>query len=120
VCLRRRRDRRWRHKTPEKQREYREQRKAYHAEYREKNRERLNAQKRVRAATDAARQKHNARLRVLDAVKSGRLVRQPCETCGAEPTEAHHDDYDKPLEVRWLCSLCHGAEHAAYPVRRAA
>jgi hypothetical protein len=41
------------------------------------------------------------------ALRTGRLVRQPCEVCGAEQTEAHHDDYDKPLQVRWLCRTHH-------------
>jgi len=51
---------------------------------------------------------HNA---VNHAISSGRMVRQPCERCGAEKVHAHHDDYSKPLEVRWLCSACHGIEH---------
>lgn len=41
------------------------------------------------------------------AIRSGRLIRKPCEICGSEPSEAHHDDYDKPLEVRWLCRSHH-------------
>lgn len=45
------------------------------------------------------------------AVRDGSLVRQPCETCGAERTEAHHDDYDKPLSVRWLCLSHHRSLH---------
>lgn len=40
------------------------------------------------------------------------LKRQPCEECG-EWAEAHHDDYDKPLEVRWLCFKHHRAHHKA-------
>ena len=52
------------------------------------------------------------------AVRSGVLVRQPCEKCSTEKTHAHHDDYTKPLDVRWLCRPCHTAHHTAE--RRAA
>ena len=38
------------------------------------------------------------------------LDKQPCEICG-EAAEAHHDDYDKPLEVRWLCFKHHREWH---------
>lgn len=52
-----------------------------------------------------------ARARYRDALKSGRLVRQPCEVCGAEKVDGHHDDYSKPLEVRWLCREHHLQAH---------
>jgi hypothetical protein len=42
---------------------------------------------------------------VRSAVRAGRLVRAACETCGATKTQGHHDDYSKPLDVRWLCRL---------------
>lgn len=48
---------------------------------------------------------------VNNAVRDGRLVREACEVCGAQPAEAHHDDYSKPLHVRWLCPLCHKGLH---------
>lgn len=41
------------------------------------------------------------------------LERQPCEICGAK-AEAHHDDYDKPLDVRWLCFKHHREWHKAH------
>lgn len=37
----------------------------------------------------------------------GKIKRQPCEVCGAMPTEAHHPDYSKPLDVEWLCPTHH-------------
>lgn len=39
--------------------------------------------------------------------KRGKLIRKPCEKCGSENSEMHHEDYDKPLDVQWLCRPCH-------------
>jgi DNA-binding XRE family transcriptional regulator len=50
---------------------------------------------------------------VQKAIRDGVIVRQPCEVCGAEPAHGHHDDYDKPLELRWLCPTHHKALHPA-------
>lgn len=51
---------------------------------------------------------HNA---VSRAVRSGRLKREPCERCGAEKSYGHHEDYNKKLEVMWLCQPCHKQRH---------
>jgi hypothetical protein len=57
-----------------------------------------------------------ARSRVYSALKNGELVRQPCEVCGGTLNiHAHHDDYQKPLEVRWLCSRHHLRHHGQEP-----
>ena len=49
---------------------------------------------------------------VAKAVKDGSLLRQPCEVCGAsKKVHAHHDDYGKPLAVRWLCPSHHHEAH---------
>ena len=47
---------------------------------------------------------------VKQAIKVGDLVpSSTCELCGISgPVEAHHHDYRKPLEVEWLCTVCHG------------
>lgn len=45
------------------------------------------------------------------ALKRGLVVQGVCEVCGDPNTEAHHDDYDRPMEVRWLCRRDHKAEH---------
>ena len=55
-----------------------------------------------------------ARNMVQKAIEKGILVRRDCETCGSpDSVEAHHDDYSKPLNVRWLCKKCHFAWHRA-------
>ena len=45
------------------------------------------------------------------AIHDGRLIKQPCVVCGERAVEAHHDDYSKPLEVRWLCRRHHLEHH---------
>lgn len=52
-----------------------------------------------------------AHSRVARAVRNGSLVRQPCCQCGEVKSVAHHEDYDKPLEVMWLCQPCHKQRH---------
>ena len=56
-------------------------------------------------------QKSRAKDAVGNAIKAGTLIREPCERCGTEPTHAHHERYDRPLDVTWLCSVCHGLRH---------
>lgn len=57
------------------------------------------------------RRKMNARCYANVYQRRGHLIPQPCELCGAEKAEKHHEDYSKPLEVRWLCRWCHLEEH---------
>jgi hypothetical protein len=60
-------------------------------------------------AEDKRRQRaHKA---VLQAIQKGFLFRLPCERCGAVKSLAHHEDYDKPLDVMWLCQPCHKQRH---------
>lgn len=62
-----------------------------------------------------------ARSLVSSAIKCGRMVRKPCEVCGSKKSEAHHEDYSKPLEVNWLCRTHHMERHRKYfPPERAA
>ena len=48
---------------------------------------------------------------VARAVRAGNLFKEPCAECGKEDVHAHHDDYLKPLNVRWLCSAHHSQWH---------
>lgn len=56
------------------------------------------------------RLKRAARRKVATEIEAGRLVRGSCEDCGAMRADAHHDDYARPLAVRWLCRRCHFKE----------
>jgi hypothetical protein len=58
------------------------------------------------------RPRQRAHSAVTIALKNGTLLRQPCEVCGARRVDAHHDDYSKPLAVRWLCRKHHIAIHS--------
>jgi hypothetical protein len=60
---------------------------------------------------ETANMKQQARVMAKNAIRAGRLIPQPCEKCEAVKAEMHHDDYFKPLEVRWLCRRCHREEH---------
>ena len=65
-------------------------------------REKLNAWKRNN------REKVLAHKKVYNAIKSGKIVRMPCEICGiTTAVQDHHEDYTKPLDVIWLCQKHH-------------
>jgi len=63
--------------------------------------------------TPDQRRKDGARHLAKTYLLRGRLRREPCEDCGDPRSEMHHDDYSKPLDVRWLCTTHHRAHHAA-------
>jgi len=88
-------------------------------EYRRKNRkERLAYQRRYSAANPHKRKAHRM---VRQALVLGEITREGCEICRflglpAEKRDAvaHHEDYDRPLEVRWLCRSHHTRLHAGH------
>ena len=54
---------------------------------------------------------YGAHIILNNAVRDKKVTKMPCEICG-QKAHAHHDDYAKPLEVRWLCALHHHRHHA--------
>ena len=54
-----------------------------------------------------------ARSKLNVAVKGGKLEKPiECSKCGSpRRINGHHPDYEKPLEVKWLCPLCHAEVH---------
>lgn len=61
----------------------------------------------------------NAVFSLSKYVANGTLKVSPCEVCGLEPEEVngrqrihgHHDDYNRLLDVRWLCKEHHDKWH---------
>jgi hypothetical protein len=97
---------------------------AYCREYRRSHRGAINASNRayrkenpaatregLRKWREKNQHKHRAHWTVSAAIASGKLKRLACEVCGSENSHAHHEDYAKPLEVRWLCPLHHSKVH---------
>lgn len=102
--------------------------------YRELDRQRANLPHRVQARLEYSqtpqgkerhalakqnyRQNHPARRKAVNAVnnavRDGVLVKpNNCQSCGitAKHIEGHHCDYNKPLDVMWLCDPCHKEWH---------
>jgi len=98
----------------------REERNAYFREWHARQKETHNAYKREwRKQHPECSRKHRKKWRALHpeqhraqeavrrALRAGKLTKAPC-WCGEVNVEAHHPDYDKPLEVAWLCQEHHG------------
>jgi hypothetical protein len=71
--------------------------KSCHAEYMRKTRPKHSQLK------PEARLKANARSYLNVYIKKGLVKKLPCQVCGSLESQAHHDDYSKPLDVKWLC-----------------
>lgn len=78
-------------------------------EYRKTEAFRENHKKHRREYYKRNRHKAIARAKLAYEVRMGRIKRGKC-WCGETKVEAHHEDYNKPLEVMWLCRK-HHREH---------
>ena len=71
----------------------------------------------AKIAQEAYRKKYPKKARAHNlfskAVMNGQIIREnKCSICSSMlKIEAHHDDYNKPFDVRWLCELCHKDWH---------
>lgn len=64
-----------------------------------------------KGGTNTAEKLH-CRQTLQRAVRNGSVIRQPCEVCAQPNAHAHHDDYTKPFQVKWLCQKHHNELHA--------
>lgn len=55
--------------------------------------------------------KRSAHVKTGNAIRDGKLIKQCCQVCGSIDVHAHHCDYDKPLDIMWLCPIHHEAWH---------
>jgi hypothetical protein len=63
-------------------------------------------------------EKTRARRILNKEIDKGNLFkRNSCEICHNSPTHGHHEDYNKPLEIIWLCQRCHYLLHKHYKIK---
>jgi uncharacterized protein (DUF983 family) len=101
-------------------------RNGYLASYREKNRDKVRDSALRYAHSEKGRRNairsHKSRCenhpervaavrQVRNAIRVGHIIRQPCDVCGSHHAQAHHDDYTKVRDVRWLCYGHHREVH---------
>ena len=55
--------------------------------------------------------KNKARRIVFYAIKTSKIIKSPCLVCGDVKSQGHHEDYNKPLDVVWLCQIHHAKWH---------
>lgn len=97
--------------TKQDVRENRAQKREYYSTY---EKQRFSTQRRKEQSLKAQRRrrlaephKDKARQMVNKAIRNGSLSSSPCAFCGSTKTEAHHEDYNKPFDVIWVCFKCH-------------
>lgn len=95
--------REYREKNADKFREYNRK---YNQLWRQKNgyHNEVNSRKRYP-------EKQHARELLGYAIRAGRIKRGRCQVCEKPNAQAHHDDYLKPLEVKWFCPYHHKTYH---------
>lgn len=57
--------------------------------------------------------KNHSRAITKYALSCGRLIRaDKCEFCGStQYIQGHHEDYEHPMQITWLCRTCHANRH---------
>lgn len=86
----------------------------YHREYQKTNlkvRESDAGDKAKKRYRERNPKKYRATNAVNNALRLGKMIKMPCQICGNINSFAHHDNYNYPLAVRWLCDFHHKDWH---------
>jgi hypothetical protein len=87
---------------------------AYKKEWNEKNKDKVRAAHRLYYYK--SKEKNDAWYAVEKAVKSGAIVKKPCEKCKTKSNvRAVHNDYKNPLDINWLCLKHHRERYRKMP-----
>lgn len=81
--------------------------KLYRAKYIKSNKGKLSLRIRSKRYRSKNAMKCFARDSLNNALKSGLIIKQSCQRCGNQKSQAHHENYSKPLHVSWFCEICH-------------
>lgn len=79
--------------------------------YRHTESGKFNSRKAVYKSIKKHIDKQKARWKLYRNIRSGKIIKPKSCVCGNSPVEGHHEDYSKPLEVKWLCRSCHSNLH---------
>ena len=96
--------------------QYRDKRKRNPSTYRKKDLAYYKKNfKKIKARREVYYRNNRHKILAQNAVKTalfkGEITRPENCACGNKKPQAHHDDYSKALEVRWLCRSCHMLWH---------
>lgn len=115
VEIYRKKEQEWRKNNIEKNKEYQrryrakdgyqEKKKKYYIEHKDEY------FRRAKENRDRHKEEYRCHSIVNNGLRRGELKKMACEVCGDADTQAHHNDYNKPLDVTWLCKKCHSAWH---------
>ncbi len=91
---------------------HRDERLTYEKEYRRKHRKKINTFNKEWKKTKQGRLITKAVNMVRNAVAKSEIIRLNCEICGNPKSQAHHNNYNEPLKVTWLCKKHHIERHS--------
>lgn len=84
-----------------------EKNRIYYRNWSKENKEKINEKN--KKWREQNKEKRNANSKLRYAINTGKIMRpNNCSECNKKcKPDGHHLDYNKPLDVLWICSACH-------------